>query len=235
MSPRYLYTYQALRQWKTLQLQINLMNHINPSIWNKTGKTLTIAVLFLIVKPDLQGFNYAHGQEIENNLQTTFDTNIQRPSSDRKPEIKNLEFIIQDLDYPLVDLNTIAESENEITIELAADILFDFDESTLKPPAIPSLKDVIEKINDSSSTTIKVEGHTDSKETNAYNQILSQKRAISVRDWLINNGRFNPQIFTIKGYGETKPIEPNQTDDGDDNPSSRQRNRRVEITIKTSN
>ena len=104
------------------------MNHINPSIWNKTGKTLTIAVLLLIVKPDLQGFNYAHGQEIENNLQTNFDTNIQRPSSDRKPEIKNLEFIIQDLDYPLVDLNTIAESENEITIELAADILFDFDE-----------------------------------------------------------------------------------------------------------
>ena len=196
---------------------------------------MTIALLLLIIKPDLQGFNRAHGQEIEHNIQTNFDKNNQRSPSGRKPEIKNLEYIIQDLDYPLLDLNTTSESESEITIELAADILFDFDESTLKPSAIPSLNDVIEKINDSSSTLIQIEGHTDSKGTNTYNQTLSQKRAISVRDWIVNNGNFNPQIFTIKGYGETKPIEPNQTEDGDDNPSGRQRNRRVEITIKTSN
>ena len=224
-----------MRQWKTLQLQINPMNHNNPSIWNKAGKPLTIALLLLIIKPDLQGCNRAHGQEIENNIQTNFDKNNQRSPSGRKPKIKNLEYIIQDLDYPLLDLNTTSESESEITIELAADILFDFDESTLKPSAIPSLNDVIEKINDSSSTLIQIEGHTDSKGTNTYNQTLSQRRAISVRDWIVNNGNFNPQIFTIKGYGETKPIEPNQTEDGDDNPSGRQRNRRVEITIKTSN
>ena len=224
-----------LRQWKTSQLQINPMNHSNPSIWNKAAKPLTIALLLLIIKPDLQGCNRAHGQEIETNVQTNFDKNNQRSPSGRKPEIKNLEYVIQDLDYPLLDLNTTAESESEITIELAADILFDFDKSTLKPSAIPSLNDVIEKINDSSSTLIQIEGHTDSKGTNTYNQTLSQKRAISVRDWLVNNGNFNPQIFTIKGYGETKPIEPNQTEDGDDNPSGRQRNRRVEITIKTSN
>ena len=211
------------------------MNHSNPSIWNKAAKPLTMALLLLIIKPDLQGCNRAHGQEIETNVQTNFDKNNQRSPSGRKPEIKNLEYVIQDLDYPLLDLNTTAESESEITIELAADILFDFDKSTLKPSAIPSLNDVIEKINDSSSTLIQIEGHTDSKGTNTYNQTLSQKRAISVRDWLVNNGNFNPQIFTIKGYGETKPIEPNQTEDGDDNPSGRQRNRRVEITIKTSN
>ena len=161
------------------------------------------------------------------------DTKPDISNKERKAAIQNLEFVIQDIDYPVINLNTITESEDEIVIELAADILFDFDQAKLKSSALTSLKSVAQRISNSARGEIRIEGHTDSKGSDSYNQNLSEKRARSVRDWLINRGELTAFQFVIKGFGETKPAVPNETENGEDDPSGRQRNRRVEIIINT--
>ena len=75
-----------------------------------------------------------------------------------------------------------------------------------------------------------IEGHTDSKGTDEYNQKLSEARAATVRDWLADKG-FVPAATPIQGYGEKRPVAPNATPDGKDDPVGRQKNRRVEVVF----
>jgi photosystem I P700 chlorophyll a apoprotein A2 len=63
-----------------------------------------------------------------------------------------------------------------------------------------------------------------------HNQRLSERRATSVKAWLVARGASN-QINT-QGFGDTKPVAPNTEPDGSDDPDGRQKNRRVEITLK---
>ncbi len=74
---------------------------------------------------------------------------------------------------------------------------------------------------------IRVEGHTDNKGAKAYNKQLSQKRAASVMKWLTTKGKIKANRLGSAGYGDEKPIDSNDTDDG------RQNNRRVEFVIET--
>ena len=81
------------------------------------------------------------------------------------------------------------------------------------------------------SWNIKVEGHTDSVGGRKFNKILSEKRAQAVADWLIKNMSVRAgQVLPI-GRGMDRPIAPNQTKNGRDNPVGRRLNRRVEITL----
>jgi len=73
-------------------------------------------------------------------------------------------------------------------------------------------------------TMIDVTGHTDSDGSDAYNQELSERRAMSVAQSLVTNGVLSERLL-IAGYGETRPIAPNTT------PEGKQANRRVEIQI----
>ncbi|CAE21090.1 Bacterial outer membrane protein [Prochlorococcus marinus str. MIT 9313] len=146
---------------------------------------------------------------------------------------QDLVFDIQAIEYPIDDLNIVVEKEKEILIELAADVLFDFDKANLKPSAIKSLQGVAKRIRESSRGDVRIEGHTDSKGSNEYNQTLSEKRAISVRDWFVSEGGLSNVQFATKGLGELKPVVSNTTEEGADDPIGRQRNRRVEIIIKT--
>jgi outer membrane protein OmpA-like peptidoglycan-associated protein len=72
---------------------------------------------------------------------------------------------------------------------------------------------------------LKLEGHTDSIGSDEYNQKLSERRARSVRDYLVESG-LSSSIMTAQGFGESQPVSSNATADG------RQRNRRVEIVIE---
>ena len=76
-----------------------------------------------------------------------------------------------------------------------------------------------------------IEGHTDGKGGDQYNQRLSEQRADSVRRWLVEHGVTTP--MTTHGWGRTRPIAPNIKPNGADDPDGRQKNRRVEITVKT--
>jgi outer membrane protein OmpA-like peptidoglycan-associated protein len=73
-------------------------------------------------------------------------------------------------------------------------------------------------------TIIQIEGHTDSTGSDSYNQLLSERRASSVRDFLLNQG-IEPRRTRATGYGERYPIASNDTAAG------REQNRRVELTL----
>jgi outer membrane protein OmpA-like peptidoglycan-associated protein len=119
----------------------------------------------------------------------------------------------------------------EIKIDLAADVLFDFDKADLKPEARPALEKVVAVLKAHPKANASIEGHTDGKGADQYNQTLSERRAESVRRWLAENGVSTR--MTARGWGKRKPVVPNAKPDGSDDPAGRQKNRRVEITVRT--
>jgi photosystem I P700 chlorophyll a apoprotein A2 len=122
----------------------------------------------------------------------------------------------------------------EVRIELDADVLFDFDKFSLKPEATESLKKVGQAVQGYPNAPLLIEGHTDGVGTHAHNMKLSDDRAASVKNWLVQNAGVQGSRITTRGWGETKPIAPNKNPNGSDNPAGRQKNRRVELTLHTS-
>lgn len=122
----------------------------------------------------------------------------------------------------------------EIRIALSADVLFDFDSFELRPQASETLKKVAAILQEYGKAPVLIEGHTDGKGNDAYNQTLSERRADSVKRWLVDPGGVAAARMTTKGWGKTKPVAPNAKPDGSDDPDGRQKNRRVEITVTTS-
>ena len=120
----------------------------------------------------------------------------------------------------------------ESRISVGADALFDFDRSDLRSDATETLEKLGPIIRRFGTHPIEIEGHTDGIGSLSYNQWLSEARAETVKTWLVKQD-FIPVSTPIKGYGKTRPIAPNKNPDGSDNPAGRQRNRRVEILIKT--
>lgn len=111
-------------------------------------------------------------------------------------------------------------------ISLGAHALFNHDRSNLRPEGKRELDAVAAKLKSFSSVRgINVVGHTDSQGTDAYNQGLSERRAASVRQYLISKG-VNGNLITASGKGETSPVASNATKEG------RQQNRRVDISIR---
>ena len=135
----------------------------------------------------------------------------------------------EDLNAALKNLGA-KTTETEIRIELSSDVLFDFDKADLLPKAIPELEKVATVLKAYPNAACTVEGHTDRKGSDPYNQKLSERRADSVKKWLLARGLSNP--MTTRGWGAQKPVAPNTFPDGRDNPDGRQKNRRVEIVVK---
>ncbi len=124
------------------------------------------------------------------------------------------------------------ESTCEQRLTTVADALFEFDKATLGADAEQTLAVLGPQIAQRGEHPIVIEGHTDSIGSDAHNQRLSEQRATAVRAWLAAH-RFVPASTPIKGYGKTRPVAPNTNPDGSDNPAGRQKNRRVEVVIKT--
>ena len=141
----------------------------------------------------------------------------------------------QGLDGEVIDLKAagadIKETSSEIKISLQGEILFDFDKADLRPAAEPTLTQIAGLIKKTTKPTVLIEGHTDSKGSQSYNMRLSDRRAASVKAWLAGHGIAAGSIRT-EGLGASKPIAPNKKPNGSDDPEGRQKNRRVEITIK---
>jgi len=115
---------------------------------------------------------------------------------------------------------------------LNADTLFEFDKSTLTRDAEVTLKLVGPKLLSMGRHPVFIDGHTDGKGTDEYNQTLSEKRAERVKNWLLSN-HFVCADAVVQGWGKRKPVAPNANPDGSDNPKGRQQNRRVEIIVDT--
>jgi outer membrane protein OmpA-like peptidoglycan-associated protein len=114
----------------------------------------------------------------------------------------------------------ISREQDVLTATFKGDVFFDFDSSNLKPGAYREIDRTAGVLNRYPQTTILVEGHTDSKGAEAYNQQLSERRAQAVRDARVNRG-VDARRLRVIGYGESQPIS-----------SSDAMNRRVELRIE---
>ena len=114
---------------------------------------------------------------------------------------------------------------NSLLITLDSGILFDVDKYDVRPEAKRALASLATVLKEADVKAFEVDGHTDSDASDEYNQVLSEKRANAVKDFLTSQGIVAE--ITIKGYGESRPIASNDTAEG------KQKNRRVEILIPT--
>jgi OmpA-OmpF porin, OOP family len=120
------------------------------------------------------------------------------------------------------------QGENEIRI--LKTIEFDTGRATIKAVSFPILNEIVDLLKANPDIKLlSIEGHTDSRGAKAMNQKLSEDRAASVRQYLIDKGKIDEKRLTSKGFGPDKPIEDNRTALG------RQKNRRVEFHIMEGN
>ena len=168
------------------------------------------------------------------------------PPTINVPEITPPGIDVPEIDVPTVDVpeidlpevtvpEVIVRQNDDLTIyTLPADILFDFDQSNIRPDAEMALQQISASIAERfPNVPLQVRGHTDAKGGEDYNLALSQRRSASVKQWLITNASISPNRISTQGYGESQPVAPNTRADGTDNPSGRQLNRRVEIVALT--
>jgi len=127
----------------------------------------------------------------------------------------------------------IKETPTEVRVDMAADVLFDFDKADLLPKADETLQKAADFIREKAKGggAVRIEGHTDAKGNDAYNQKLSERRAASVKSWFVAHALSNMK-FSTEGFGAKKPVAPNTKPDGSDDPEGRQKNRRVELVIR---
>ncbi|MBZ2168576.1 MULTISPECIES: OmpA family protein [Marinobacter] len=118
----------------------------------------------------------------------------------------------------------VVRNGDQIELIMPGNITFDLNESSIKPSFVDTLDSVGLVLQEFDKTSIQIAGHTDSSGSQSYNQLLSERRASSVRDFLMNRG-IQPQRTRAVGYGERYPVASNDT------PAGREQNRRVELTL----
>lgn len=119
---------------------------------------------------------------------------------------------------------TVTREGEGIIVKFDSGILFDVDKTDLKSAARTNLENLATSLKNNPQTNISIIGHTDSTGTASYNQTLSERRAASVKSYLVTNGVSGSRLSTT-GKGKNEPIASNSTADG------RAQNRRVEIVI----
>jgi OOP family OmpA-OmpF porin len=114
----------------------------------------------------------------------------------------------------------------ETILTIALNVEFDTNKAVVKEKYHNEIKKVADFMKNYPKTNAVIEGHTDNVNTAEFNQKLSEARANSVRQYLINNFGIKASRLSAVGYGLTKPIASNSTEEG------RQKNRRVQAVIK---
>jgi outer membrane protein OmpA-like peptidoglycan-associated protein len=122
------------------------------------------------------------------------------------------------------DAANIQRNADVLAVTFKSDVLFDINSATLKAGAYTEINRVAQVLVQYPQTTILIAGHTDSTGSEVYNQELSERRAMSVQNALVNQG-VDPMRMRTIGFGEGQPVADNTTEAG------RQLNRRVVITI----
>jgi outer membrane protein OmpA-like peptidoglycan-associated protein len=119
---------------------------------------------------------------------------------------------------------SVTRAGDQIILNMPSDITFGVDQDSIKSSFYPVLNSVALVLKKYKSTIVDVYGHTDSTGSESYNFDLSQRRALSVANYLSSQG-VDQRRFAVTGFGKTRPIASNDTEAG------RAQNRRVEIQI----
>ncbi len=113
-------------------------------------------------------------------------------------------------------------------VQIQLQVLFDTDKHFVKPQYYPEIERVVDYMKRFPDSSVTLEGHTDSRQTDEYNLALSQRRMNAVRDIMINRYGIDGNRIRAIGYGESRPIAPN------DSPANMQLNRRVMAVFEVS-
>ena len=119
-----------------------------------------------------------------------------------------------------------APAPREEKVSMVLNVLFDTDKAVVKDQYYPDVEKLADFMKTYPNTTVTIEGHTDSTASNEYNKKLSEARAKSVRQFLIDKYGIDGSRISTIGYGEEYPVDTNDT------PEGRQKNRRVEAVIE---
>jgi outer membrane protein OmpA-like peptidoglycan-associated protein len=108
----------------------------------------------------------------------------------------------------------VKESSTEVRIDLAADVLFDFDKADILPKAQQTLAQAAQIVREKAKGTVRIEGYTDAKGSDTYNQKLSERRAESVEAWFSNKENLRNVKFETQGFAPRSPLHrtPGRTD-----------------------
>jgi len=132
--------------------------------------------------------------------------------------------IVEEVEPVVMEVQEIDENLAMRETIIIENINFEFDKADLLPESFPILDDLVQKFAEYPDLEVEINGHTDNIGTKEYNYDLSQRRAQSVVDYLVENG-VQADNLTSKGFGEDVPITTNETEDG------RAMNRRVEMKV----
>jgi outer membrane protein OmpA-like peptidoglycan-associated protein len=124
-----------------------------------------------------------------------------------------------------------AEEKEQVVEEVLRTnkVHFEFDKARILAKSYPVLDEIIQTLKHPKVQSVRIEGHTDSKGSDEYNQRLSERRANSIKQYLVRKGVPSSKLST-EGKGESVPIAKNEID-GKDNPEGRALNRRVEFHL----
>jgi len=186
---------------------------------------LTLLFTFFVALYALSTVDITKAEKMTTSLRKVFKV-IDEPISFEEDRNKA---IIEDLRKLLNDVSgtSIKSDARGVVITLPNSLLFDSGSASIKPEATDALTRIAEKLKEIPGK-IAIEGHTDnvpiSSSIYKSNWELSAARASSVLHFLLQRG-LNPDRFIIAGYGEYRPVAPNDTEEG------RAKNRRVELII----
>jgi OOP family OmpA-OmpF porin len=122
----------------------------------------------------------------------------------------------------------IVENTDNVLKDVFDNLNFEFGKAEIKKESLPYLDSLADTIIKAKNWKLDIEGHTDDKGGNEVNMKLSQSRADAVKNYLVSKG-VSAEIITAKGFGENKPLVPNDSD------ANREKNRRVEFKITKPN
>ena len=186
------------------------------------------------------GIAYPNAKIIFSSLDTNFILTVDNNGKSTFNLKQGIEFTVSCFigkeKYDFEDKIYIEKNKNirEVNIDLQFDLYesifeinnlnFDSGKYEIQKKYFNELENLILILNEQNKINIEIAGHTDSIGDNKANQILSEKRAISVKKFLVENSINSNRIFCV-GYGEKQPVESNKTKNG------REKNRRIEIRI----
>lgn len=121
--------------------------------------------------------------------------------------------------------------ERNLVNYMIGKVYYQFDASKLREDAPDTLRKVITFMNAYPEVIVEIASHTDAKGSDEYNLKLSERRSLSVKNYLINEGKITENRLINKWFGESMPVAPNTLPDGTDNEAGRDLNRRTEFKI----
>lgn len=157
------------------------------------------------------------------NLSKLEEAEAQKLLSTQKQQTHQISRVVRDC--PVVQVQPEPEVKVELDKPINLKVLFEFDKAVVQPVFNQQIEAVANFMKKYPETTTVIEGHTDSQGPDSYNMKLSQQRAEAVKQQLVTLYGIDAQRLDTVGYGETRPVDTNATDEG------RYNNRRVVATV----